>query len=103
MKIDRAWLHPVCYDTNDGEIHVFQSRGLKIIGVRLYPYDGQDGENKRKAKCIQKSLYGKTNWFYFNDGFSIREDNDRVTEIDIDVNAFDADNFSKLTRDILNT
>ena len=60
MKIARPWLHPVCYDTNDGEIHVFQSRGLKIIGVRLYPYDGQDGENIRKAKCIQKSLYGKT-------------------------------------------
>lgn len=92
MKIDRPWLPPFCYDTNDGEIHVFQSRGLKIIGVRLYPYDGQDGENKRKAKCIQKSLYGKTNWFYFNDGFSIREDNDRVTEIDVDVSAFDADN-----------
>lgn len=35
MKIDRAWLHPVCYDTNDGEIHVFQSRGLNVKVIEV--------------------------------------------------------------------
>lgn len=70
--------------------YIIPSRGLKLIGIRFYPYDGQNGEDERKAMCIQKSLYNKTKWFYFNKGFTIDEDGDEIKQIKVDEHAFDS-------------
>ena len=69
---------------------ILPSRGVKLIGVRFYPYDGDNGEAERKAHCIQKFLYGSSQWFYFNKGFRIIEDKDEVAEIEVDEDAFDS-------------
>ena len=88
MSIKRPWMRPFSIE-NDTNI-ILPSRGLKLIGVRFYPYDGDNGEAERKAHCIQKSLYGSSQWFYFNKGFRIKENNDGITEIEIDEDAFDS-------------
>lgn len=76
-----------------GNIDILPLRGLKLVGIRFYLYDGMDGEAERKAKCIQKLLYGRTDWFYFNQGFHIIEDGTgSVAEVEVDSCAFDADN-----------
>lgn len=88
MSIKRPWMRPFSIE-NDTNI-IPPSRGLKLIGVRFYPYDGDNGEAERKAHCIQKSLYGSSQWFYFNKGFRIKENNDGITEIEVDEDAFDS-------------
>ena len=88
MSIKRPWMRPFSIE-NDTNI-ILPSRGLKLIGVRFYPYDGDNGEAERKAHCIQKSLYGSSQWFYFNKGFKIKENNDGITEIEVDEDAFDS-------------
>lgn len=88
MSIKRPWMRPFSIE-NDINI-ILPSRGLKLIGVRFYPYDGDNGEAERKAHCIQKSLYGSSQWFYFNKGFRIKENNDGITEIEVDEDAFDS-------------
>lgn len=71
-----------------------KSRGLKLVGVRFYPYDGSSKEDERDAKCIQKSLYGKTEWYYFNEGFKILEsDNGDIERVTVEENAFDSDKY----------
>lgn len=70
------------------------SRGLKLIGVRFYPYDGTCMGDLRKAKCIQKSLYGRTEWFYFNRGVKIIESkNGGIEKITVEKNAFDSNEY----------
>lgn len=64
---------PISFETYHDMNRDMPSRGLKLIGVRFYPYDGTCMGDVRKAKCIQKSLYGRTDWFYFNKGFEIIE------------------------------
>lgn len=88
MSIKRPWMQPFSIE-NDTNI-ILPSRGLKLIGVRFYPYDGDNRDAERKAHCIQKSLYGSSQWFYFNKGFRIIEDNHEITEIEVDENAFDS-------------
>lgn len=88
MSIKRPWMQPFSIE-NDTNI-ILPSRGLKLIGVRFYPYDGDNGEAERKAHCIQKSLYGSSQWFYFNKGFRIKENNDGITEIEVNEDAFDS-------------
>lgn len=88
MSIKRPWMQPFSIE-NDTNI-ILPSRGLKLIGVRFYPYDGDNGEAERKAHCIQKSLYGSSQWFYFNKGFRIIEDKDEIVEIEVDEDAFDS-------------
>lgn len=88
MSIKRPWMRPFSIE-NDTNI-ILPSRGLKLIGVRFYPYDGDNEEAKRKAHCIQKSLYGSFKWFYFNKGFRIKENNDKIAEIEVDEDAFDS-------------
>lgn len=73
---------------------IMPSRGLKLIGVRFYPYDGTCIGDERKAKCIQKSLYGRTEWFYFNKGFKIIESqNGGIEKITVEDNAFDSNEY----------
>ena len=69
MSIERPWMQPFSIG-NDTNI-ILPSRGLKLIGARFYPYDGNNRDAERKAHCIQKSLYGSSQWFYFNKGFRI--------------------------------
>lgn len=88
MSIERPWMQPF-YIGNDTNI-ILPSRGLKLIGVRFYPYDGNNRDAERKAHCIQKSLYGSSQWFYFNKGFRIKENNDGITEIEVNEDAFDS-------------
>ena len=88
MSIKRPWVRPVPIE--NGSDIILPSRGLKLIGVRFYPYDGDNREDERKAHCIQKSLYGSSQWFYFNKGFRIKENNDGITEIEVDEDAFDS-------------
>jgi hypothetical protein len=84
---NRPWLHPIKIDDST----IFECRGLKLIGIRLYPYDGHNGEAERKAKCIQKSLYGRTNWFYFCKGFTVHESQDhKIQSVTVEQNAFDS-------------
>ena len=88
MSIERPWMQPFSVG-NDTNI-ILPSRGLKLIGVRFYPYDGNNRDAERKAHCIQKSLYGSSQWFYFNKGFRIKENNDGITEIEVNEDAFDS-------------
>lgn len=88
MSIKRPWMRPFPLE-NDTNI-ILPSRGLMLIGVRFYTYDGVNREDERKAHCIQKSLYDSSKWFYFNKGFRIIEDNDRIAEIEVDEDAFDS-------------
>lgn len=88
MSIKRPWMRPVPIE--NGSDIILPSRGLKLIGVRFYPYDGDNREDERKAHCIQKSLYGSSQWFYFNKGFRIIENNDKNAEIEVDEDAFDS-------------
>lgn len=88
MSIERPWMQPFSIG-NDTNI-ILPARGLKLIGVRFYPYDGNNRDAERKAHCIQKSLYGSSQWFYFNKGFGIKENNDGITEIEVNEDAFDS-------------
>ena len=88
MSIERPWMQPFSIE-NDTNI-ILPSRGLKLIGVRFYPYDGDNRDAERKAHCIQKSIYGSSQWFYFNKGFRIKENNDGITEIEVNEDAFDS-------------
>lgn len=90
MSIKRPWMQPFSMNIDNDTDFIFPSRGLKLIGARFYTYDGGNREDERKAHCIQKSLYGSSKWFYFNKGFRIIEDNDEITEIEVDEDAFDS-------------
>lgn len=90
----RQGIRPLTMKTEDEETTIMPSRGLKLIGVRFYPYVGRNGEDERKAKCIQKSLYGRTEWFYFNKGFEIFESkNGDIDKITVDERAFDSNQY----------
>lgn len=80
-------------DMSDGNDHVriYPCRGLKMVGIRFYPYAGDNQEDERRTRCIQKSLYGREEWFYFNKGFNIEEMNGTVGEVMVDYDAFDSD------------
>lgn len=92
--MERPWMRPFEMETGDKSTMIMPSRGLKLIGVRLYPYDGTCMGDERKAKCIQKSLYGRTEWFYFNKGFKIIESpNGGIEKITVEDNAFDSNEY----------
>lgn len=80
-------------DMSDGNDHVriYPCRGLKIIGIRFYPYFGVNLDEERRARCIQKSLYGREDWFYFYKGFHVEEKAGVVEEVSVDYDAFDSD------------
>lgn len=101
-KYDRPWLKPIQFES-DNEINmVLPSRGLKLIGIRFYPCDSSNLQDERDAKCIQKSLYGKTDWFYFNKEFDIVEKEGVIKEITVNEEAFDSSRFLYSMPDKLN-
>lgn len=92
--IYRPWMKPFQTGTPDNDI-ILPSRGIRLIGVRLYP-GGDSPEDMNRAKHIQKSLYNKTNWFYFYKGFTIIEKAGAPTEIDhveVKEDVFDSSEF----------
>jgi predicted ATPase len=99
---DRPWMKPIEFGTEDSTSLVLPSRGLKLIGVRFYPCHNRNGQDKQDAKSIQKSLYGKTDWLYFNKGFSIIERDEEITEITVSEDAFDSSRFLYSVPDKLN-
>lgn len=99
---DRPWLKPIPFEADNKINMVLPSRGLKLIGVRFYPCNSRNLQDIRDAKCIQKSLYGKTDWFYFNKGFDIVENDEEITEITVGEDAFDSSRFLYSVPDKLN-
>ena len=96
-RIERPWMKPISLGVEEPEgtrdNYVLPCRGLKLIGIRFYPYPGHDRIQERKVRCIQKNLYGSPDWFYFNKGFSITEnepDNPNAISIDVEEGAFDS-------------
>lgn len=95
--MERPWMKPIDFSVEQtGETkdnYVLPCRGLKLIGIRFYPYQSTDTETERKVKCIQKNLYDSADWLYFNKGFTITEDepnNPRKTFIEVEDRAFDS-------------
>lgn len=81
-------------NSSDDDTLIMPSRGLKLIGVRFYPYEGTNKWDERKAKCIQKSLYGRTEWFYFNRGFEIFENKKGdIEKITVEEGVFDSNQY----------
>lgn len=64
-KDKRPWMMPFQLKSRGQETFQLPSRGLKLIGIRFYTPSGSY-EDEVNARYIQKSLYGKTEWFYFN-------------------------------------
>lgn len=93
LNIERPFLAPIGLESDDKSSFVLPSRGFKLIGIRFYTYEGEEGMSRREAQCIQKSLYGSTNWFYFNQGFNVIEDNDEIKGVDVRSDAFDSSFF----------
>lgn len=87
-------MRPITFGIGNDLSVIIPSRGLKLIGLRFYPYEGTNGKDMRKTKCIQKSLYGRTEWFYFNKGFKIHEDKGGAIEkVTVEESAFDSNQF----------
>ena len=66
INIERPWMDPI--SMVDGN-KVMASRGFKLIGIKLYSPNNENAIYH--AKMMQKSLYGREDWLYINDGFSI--------------------------------
>ena len=92
--MNRPWMRPITFGTEDDFSVIIPSRGLKLIGLRFYTYEGTSDVNRRKAKCIQKSLYERKEWFYFNKGFKIHENQEGAIEkVTVEESAFDSNQF----------
>lgn len=53
MSVMRYWMCPFSISIDDKTGFKMPSRGLKLIGVRFYLYDGKSRDDERKARCIQ--------------------------------------------------
>lgn len=97
--MNRPWMRPITFGTEDDFSVIIPSRGLKLIGLRFYTYEGTSDVNRRKAKCIQKSLYERKEWFYFNKGFKIHENQEGAIEkVTVEESAFDSNQFCILAQ-----
>ena len=65
------------------------SRGFKLIGIKLYSPNNENAIYH--AKMMQKSLYGREDWLYINDGFSISGDVENGFNVAIQEDAFDSE------------
>ena len=68
---------------------VMASRGFKLIGIKLYSPNNENA--LYHAKMMQKSLYGREDWLYINDGFSISGDVENGFNVAIQEDAFDSE------------
>lgn len=84
LDIKRNWMDKIDMGNGDGPV---PARGFKLIGIKLYEPTGEKAIEK--AKMMQKSLYGRKEWFYINEGFHIEGNEEVGFKIDIDNDAFD--------------
>ena len=89
--MERNWMEHIDMIDGKDNVRIYPCRGLKIIGIRFYPYVGVNQDEERRARCIQKSLYGREEWFYFYKGFHVEERAGTVEEVMVDYDAFDPD------------
>ena len=68
---------------------VMASRGFKLIGIKLYSPNNENAIYH--AKMMQKSMYGREDWLYINDGFSISGDVENGFNVAIQEDAFDSE------------
>lgn len=86
INIERPWMDPI--SMVDGN-KVMASRGFKLIGIKLYSPNNENAIYH--AKMMQKSLYGREDWLYINDGFSISGDVEKGFNVAIQEDAFDSE------------
>ena len=86
INIERPWMDPI--SMVDGN-KVMVSRGFKLIGIKLYSPNNENAIYH--AKMMQKSLYGREDWLYINDGFSISGDVENGFNVAIQEDAFDSE------------
>lgn len=86
INIERPWMDPI--SMVDGN-KVMASRGFKLIGIKLYSPNNENAIYH--AKMMQKSLYGREDWLYINDGFSISGDVEDGFNVAIQEDAFDSE------------
>ena len=86
INIERPWMDPI--SMVDG-YKVMASRGFKLIGIKLYSPNNENAIYY--AKMMQKSLYGREDWLYINDGFSISGDVENGFNVAIQEDAFDSE------------
>lgn len=86
INIERPWMDPI--SMVDGN-KVMASRGFKLIGIKLYSPNNENAIYH--AKMMQKSLYGREDWLYINDGFSILGDVENGFNVAIQEDAFDSE------------
>ena len=67
-------------------------RGLTLLGIKLYPVEDSDSQ-KNKVSCMQKSLFGSNDWFYFYKGVKIKRNEDKRLEAKLPDGIFDPDFF----------
>lgn len=104
--MERDWNKPVSMAiTNpeeEKEIMNFPPLGFRLIGLRVYTPDNCSRELKRYVHCMQKSLFGKQDWFYFSKGFKINGTPSQGFNAEVSAAAFDASfNIFRGTRDIV--
>lgn len=86
INIERPWMKSfLMADGNEA----MASRGFKLIGLKLY--SPNDENAIYHAKLMQKSLYGREDWLYINDGFSISGDVENGFNVTIREDAFDSE------------
>lgn len=86
INIERPWMKSfLMADGNEA----MASRGFKLIGLKLY--SPNDENAIYHAKMMQKSLYGREDWLYINDGFSISGDVENGFNVTIREDAFDSE------------
>lgn len=86
INIERPWMKPNSKeDCNEG----MASRGLKLVGLKLYSPNEENAIYH--AKMMQKSLYGREDWLYINEGFSISGDVENGFNVAIREDAFDSE------------
>lgn len=86
INIERPWMDPI--SMVDGN-KVMASRGFKLIGIKLYSPNNENAIYH--AKMMQKSQYGREDWLYINDGFSISGDVENGFNVAIQEDAFDSE------------
>lgn len=86
ISIERPWMKPISL-VDGNEIMV--SRGFKMIGLKLYSPNEENAIYH--AQMMQKSLYGREDWLYINDGFSISGDVENGFNVVIQEDAFDSE------------
>lgn len=88
IPLHREWMGVLDLD-NNGQNLMLRQRGIKLIGLRFYQ-GGANGDEKNKARHIQKLMWGKTNWFYFCKGFIIKENDGNVESVEVREDSFDS-------------